>query len=183
MTESERPTDVPAQEEALVPLSRPVAITDIGPTGLNIRLTPDEAVRAELARYVGVLAVPSFSAQIHLEPEGKAGFHVTGELKATVRQTCGVTLDEFDAPLLEEIDVHFVPEGTPIPPESEDDETYDPPDEILNGQIDIGLLATEFLALGIDPYPRKPGAVFELPDTDTTGLSPFAALSRLKDPS
>ncbi|MGQ3674699.1 YceD family protein [Xanthobacter sp. TB0139] len=183
MTETEHPTEQPAQDEAPLPLSKPVAITDIGPTGLNIRLVPDEAVRAELARYVNVLAVPSFLAQIHLEPEGKAGFHVTGEIKATVRQTCGVTLDEFDAPLLEEIDVHFVPEGTPRPPESEDDETYDPPDEILNGQIDVGALATEFLALGIEPYPRKPGAVFQQPDMDATGLSPFAALSRLKDPS
>ena len=29
--------------------------------------------------------------------------------------------------------------------------------------VDLGAVATEFLLLGIDPYPRKPGAVFEAP--------------------
>ena len=37
----------------------------------------------------------------------------------------------------------------------------DPPEPIVNGAIDLGALAAEFLMLGLDPYPRKPGAVFE----------------------
>ena len=37
---------------------------------------------------------------------------------------------------------------------------YEPPDEIVNGQIDLGALTAEFLALGLDPYPRKPGVDF-----------------------
>ena len=28
-------------------------------------------------------------------------------------------------------------------------------------QIDLGALAAEFLALGLDPYPRKPGVAFD----------------------
>ena len=36
----------------------------------------------------------------------------------------------------------------------------DPPDEIGNGRIDLGALTAEFLALGLDPYPRKPGVSF-----------------------
>ena len=37
---------------------------------------------------------------------------------------------------------------------------YEPPDEIVNGQIDLGAITAEFLVLGLDPYPRKPGVDF-----------------------
>ena len=46
--------------------------------------------------------------------------------------------------------------------------------------IDLGAVATEFLILGIDPYPRKPGAVFEAPAAGEGGGHPFAALAALK---
>ena len=50
----------------------------------------------------------------------------------------------------------------------------------IDGTVDLGALATEFLLLGIDPYPRKPGAVFEPPSTGDPGESPFAALAGLR---
>jgi hypothetical protein len=106
---------------------------------------------------------------------------VSGRLTATVRQTCGVTLEPFDAPLDEEIDVHFAPAGSYVRTEEDEENEIDPPDEIVDGRIDVGVLVSEFLALGIDPYPRKPGAVFDPPAEDPAALSPFSALSRLKD--
>ena len=39
----------------------------------------------------------------------------------------------------------------------------------------------EFLILGLDPYPRKPGAVFQQPQDVKPDPSPFAALAGLKD--
>ena len=39
----------------------------------------------------------------------------------------------------------------------------DPPEVLHDGAVDLGAVATEFLLLGIDPYPRKPGAVFDAP--------------------
>jgi hypothetical protein len=41
-------------------------------------------------------------------------------------------------------------------------------------------LATEFLILGIDPYPRKPGAEFAAPKAEDNREHPFAALEALK---
>ena len=35
----------------------------------------------------------------------------------------------------------------------------DAPDPIVDGKIDLGALAAEFMILGLDPYPRKPGVV------------------------
>jgi hypothetical protein len=70
----------------------------------------------------------------------------------------------------------------PAPPpaalEQEGDE--DPPDPIVDGRIDLGALAAEFLALGLDPYPRKPGAAFAGAEPEPERDSPFAALARLK---
>ncbi len=37
----------------------------------------------------------------------------------------------------------------------------DPPDPIIDGKIDLGALAAEFFALGLDPYPRKPGVAVD----------------------
>jgi hypothetical protein len=55
---------------------------------------------------------------------------------------------------------------------------------MVQGAVDLGALATEFLLLGIDPYPRKPGVAFA-PPADTPGPSghPFEALAALKKSS
>jgi len=63
--------------------------------------------------------------------------------------------------------------------EGEEDE--DPPETIVNGMIDATRLATEHLLLGIDPYPRKPDAVFEQQTVAADPADhPFAALKALK---
>lgn len=161
--------------------SHPVPVGELPPAGVEVTLAPGEAERAALARHAGVIDLPKLTARFHLAPEGAEGVHVTGQVSAVVRQTCGVSLEPFDAPLEEAVDVHFVPAGTAVAPEEEGDEERDPPDEITGGAIDLGALMGEFLALGVDPYPRKPGVVFEAPEADDAAASPFAALARLKD--
>ena len=51
----------------------------------------------------------------------------------------------------------------------------------MNGVIDLGRLATDALFLAIDPYPRKPDAVFEPPVIAADPEDhPFAALKALQ---
>lgn len=164
-----------------LPYSHMISVADLPPLGLHLKLEPDAETTAALARHIGVLHAEGIVAALHLVPEGKEGVRVSGRLTATVRQTCGVTLEPFDAPLDEEIDVHFAPAGSYVRSEEDEENGIDPPDEIVDGRIDVGALLCEFLALGVDPYPRKPGAVFEPPAEDAAALSPFSALSRLKD--
>ena len=47
----------------------------------------------------------------------------------------------------------------------------------MDGVVDLGAIATEFLILGLDPYPRKPGAVFEPPRERDSDGGAFAALA------
>ena len=56
----------------------------------------------------------------------------------------------------------------------------DGPEPLIGGAVDLGAIAIEFLILGIDPYPRKPGAVFEASPAGDDPAKPFAALAALK---
>ncbi len=52
---------------------------------------------------------------------------------------------------------------------------------LIGNAVDLGLIATEFFILGIDPYPRKPGVAFEGPKTAADPTSrPFAGLAALQ---
>ena len=79
-----------------------------------------------------------------------------------------VTLEPIENDIDEPIDLMFAPpEQIPVLADlvdeavDDDSEIPDPPEPIENGVIDLGRLATDVLFLAIDPYPRKPNAVFE----------------------
>ena len=114
--------------------------------------------------------------------------HVAGRVQARVGQTCVVTLDPIENDIDEAIDLIFAPpEQIPaladlVDEAAESDaEIPDPPEPIVDGIIDLGRLATDALFLAIDPYPRKPDAVFEPPAVpDDPEDHPFAALKALQ---
>jgi hypothetical protein len=163
--------------------SHPVVVADLPPEGVELALVPDAAARAELARHVGVLAVPALAAKLKVTPDGRGGAEVAGTLEATVQQTCVVTLDPFDNRLSESIDLRFSPAAGNMDGAIDLNE-IDLPDPLIGGTIDLVAVVAEFLALGVDPYPRKPGAVFEPPATGADkGESAFAALKQLKGKS
>jgi hypothetical protein len=53
----------------------------------------------------------------------------------------------------------------------------DDPDPVIDGKIDLGSLTAEVFALGLDPYPRKPGVELVAPAEQALADSPFAALA------
>lgn len=169
-------------EETPTPIySHYVRIAEVPPDGRFFRIEPDARTLERLARHVGVVAIHALSAEIKVVPTSGDGASVTGRVLAEVRQVSVVSLEEFDTEVCEEVDVRFVPPSeTPAEPDEESDPEIDPPDEIVDGTIDIGALVCEFLALGVDPYPRRPGEVFEPANEDGEGASPFAALAKLK---
>jgi uncharacterized metal-binding protein YceD (DUF177 family) len=165
------------------PWSYPLAVAGLPPEGAALRLVPGEKERAALAHHVGVLAVPALVADVKATPDGKGGVVIEGNLSATVRQTCVVSLEPFDNALDEQIALRFLPESAADFAIAEDGgDELDLADVIRDGVVDLGALITEFLALGVDHYPRRPGAVFAPPDTITAddASSPFAALAKLK---
>lgn len=166
------------------PLSRMIDVADVPPEGLRVAIEATSAERDAVAAAFDLVALPRLVASFDLAGTPRR-LKIRGHVDADVRQTCVVTLDPFDDQVHEEVDVTFSEDVPPEGgiPETEDDGSSrrEVPDPIIDGQIDLGALAAEFLALGIDPYPRKPGAEFTY-DPDESGASPFSGLARLKRP-
>lgn len=164
------------------PLSRPVAVSDIPEDGLDMRVEANEAERRALAEDFEIGAVHRLEGTFGLR-RVTGGVKVSGTVSAEVEQTCVVTLEPVVNQVSETVDLMFS-EDVPAS-EGQGDEAVqlgerEPPEPIVNGRIDLGTVTAEFLALGLDPYPRKPGVGFEPAEPEDRGGSPFAALSQLK---
>jgi uncharacterized metal-binding protein YceD (DUF177 family) len=160
-------------------------VEDVPDTGLHITIEAPAATRAELAELVAVRELSQLSAVFDLIRQS-SGVHVLGQVSARVGQTCVVTLEPMESAVEEAVDLQFTPvSGTEPEAKSARTRTRDdePPEPLVGGTLDLGALATEFLILGIDPYPRKAGAQFALPKVEVAGEHPFAALESLKKTS
>ena len=166
----------------------PVAVAQIPETGLHRDIEASPVERAAMAEVGGLREVLSATASLDVTPMSSGRFHVGGRVRARIGQTCVVTLDPILNDIDEEIDLIFAPpEQIPELSDLVDDapegdvEIPDPPEPIENGIIDLGRLATDALYLAVDPYPRRPDAVFEPPvEAADPDSHPFAALKALK---
>jgi hypothetical protein len=164
------------------PWNFPVAVDDIPETGLHVEIEAPETVRNQLTALAGLRELPRLSAAFDLNRRG-SGVHVSGQVSARVGQTCVVTLESIETELEELVDLKFAPPLGALPKADTpglDTGEAEPPESLSDGKIDLGAIATEFLLLGIDPYPRKAGAEFSPIKADDGSAKPFAALEALK---
>lgn len=175
------------------PWQVPLAATDVPEEGAHFDLTAEAEVRAAVARIAGLRDLPRLEASFDVHRHGADGLLVQGTVSATVGQSCVVTLEPVTNEVEEKIKLVFEP--PPLLPavlarkDAEDagedtkerkvEVPWDAPEPLVGGRIDLGALATEFVLLAIDPYPRKPGAVFDPPPSEPRDPGPFAALAKL----
>lgn len=173
--------------------SRLIEASSISPRQAQRQVEASEAERTALAEVLELQAIDRLVATLQLRRLASGLIEVTGDLESEVVQTCVVTLEPVPAeirerfrltfgdaepePTLGEIDIHF--------------DDSDPPEPIIDGQIDLGALVAEQLSLALDPYPRKEGAevpqeftpspaeILEL-QTPAATRKPFADLDKLK---
>jgi uncharacterized metal-binding protein YceD (DUF177 family) len=170
------------------PWSVPVTVAQIPDTGLHRDFEADRAAREAMAEVGGLREVLAASASLDVMPKSGGRFHVTGHVRARIGQTCVVTLDPIENEIDEPIDLIFappeqIPELSDLVEEAAESDTEipDPPEPIVNGAIDLGRLATDALFLAVDPYPRRPDAVFQPPvEAADPNDHPFAALKALR---
>ena len=169
-----------AEQTTERPWSVMVPLHEIPESGKHVALEANAEALAALAKPAGVDAVERLTASFDLTLRGRDGLHVGGRISATVRQSCVVTLEPVVNEIDEAVDVDFAPaRAAAAAPNDIDPEaaTSDEPEPLVGNSVDLGLLATEFLILGVDPYPRKPGAAFAPPEPADPGANPFAALA------
>jgi hypothetical protein len=174
----------PKSRDFAPPWRVPVTVEEVAESGQHFDLVADAPVRAAVAKAVGLRDLPRFEASFDVTRRGSGGLHVTGSISATVGQNCVVTLEPLVNEVEESIDLIFeppelVPKTTANPEGQRHGADWNDPEPLIGGGVDLGALAIEFLILGLDPYPRKPGVVFETPQDVNPDQGPFAALGRL----
>ena len=171
-----------AKPSSRSPWHVPVAVEGVPETGQHFDLTADSQTRSAIARVAGLRDLPRLEANFDVARRGGGVLRVSGRIAATVGQTCVVTLEPVANEVAEEVDLLFVPQaavaeaGRAVTTSDENGQDREP---LIGGVVDLGALATEFLILGLDPYPRKSDAVFQPPE-EAAGESPFSPLAALK---
>lgn len=161
-----------------------LGLHELGHGTVTRRLIAGEDARRAIARDLHLDALNALEADVEVTP-WLDGVEVRGRWRAAMAQTCGVTLEPILTEPEGEFSVRALPAGSPNAPDEPTGETTvdleadDPPDIIEDGRVDIASYVVEHLALEIDPFPRKPDAVFIPPD-EPAELSPFAVLRDFK---
>ena len=145
----------------------------------SIDFQPDPSARSQMAKRLGLVGLPQFTANVELQP-WLDGIEILGQWRAEVVQTCGVSLEDFATELRGEFQVRSLPADSRHRPEVVKEviveaDGEDPPDVMEEGGLDLSDYLMEHLSLEVDPFPRKPGVQFEPPEEGII-ISPFAAL-------
>ena len=171
--------------EARLAFSRPLQVAALPEGGIEEDIAATPAECAALAAELSLPSIDSLTAHFKVTPLSGHMLRVRGTVKAAFEQVCVVSMETFANTLDEPVDMRFAPPDkaaamAAAAAAADDLEAEDPPDPIIRERIDLGAIASEFFALGLDPYPRKPGAVFAYGDGNAEPPSPFAQLAALK---
>ena len=148
------------------PISFKASVTRLPQKGLPVTIEADARQREALAKTHGLVSVEKLRAELLVAPWKRNGVKVSGRVEADITQECVVTLDPLKASIDEAVEGLFLPEDSKLGRLGFEDggeihidaEGPDSPEIFTGETIDVGALAEEFFGLGIDPYPRKPGA-------------------------
>jgi hypothetical protein len=137
-----------------------ILLETLPPKGTSGRYTLNAPQRLALAERLKVAVVHKAEVEFSLKPaQWKNIYRLTGGVKAHLQQTCSVTLEPINEKIAEKFECYS---GTAKDLEelekkgllTEEDEH---PEEIIDGAIDVADVAYQYLALGMDMFPRKEG--------------------------
>ena len=184
-----------------IEFSRPLKIEHIDKSGkpIEIEASPDEMIA--LANRFDLLSIEFMNADFTVKPtDGGTKFSVKGTVRASVTQQSIVSGDSVETPIEQDItawyaDYDRVASFEKARKQKEREETADEyeikskeedPERVMNGAIDLGEVAAQFLGLALDEFPRTKdeeagsGDYIEVNPEDTKD-NPFAALAQLKE--
>lgn len=157
---------------------------DRAPAEFSFEAGPGE--RRRLAARLGLERIGALAVSGVLERTGPGEVRLYCDVAARLRQRCVVSLDAFDRNFRDSFTVEFkrgLNDQAPGWVENEDPNAWVEP--LPDEDIDVGEIAVQFLALALDPYPKKPDVAVDGRNTsgghaDVSRKSPFAVLEKLK---
>lgn len=174
-----------------------VKVDDVPAKGWAVQISPDDKEKLYLAKRLDVVSVGELAANISVTRESGHVFHVQGDFKGKITQNCVVTLEPVTTEISDEFEAWYADETRAVnfkraqhEAQSKKEmldvpmlEESDDPEPIVNGEIDVGDLVTQYVSLAIPAYPCKEGAVVEQSQKQPANesksqmkLNPFAAL-------
>ena len=144
----------------------------------QLALEADATERAALAARFGLLSLDILTASLEVKREA-TGIRVTGKVHGQGAQPCVASAEPVPFKITEPVALlltNVVPEGTEIELGSDDLDV----EPLVGDVIDVGEIAAQAFALGLDPYPRLPGSVPGVISEDEAiaARSPFAVLKK-----
>ncbi|MBY7649323.1 MAG: hypothetical protein C4617_02215 [Candidatus Liberibacter europaeus] len=138
----------------------------------------------KLARQWEVPSVDSFYADIKLSKWKRIGVYVEGKVFAKITQVCVITLESVVFEIEESIGCILVPDSSKLLLPNDDCSGKKRVVEVRgpdffafssDGMVDIGAVVANFVAVAINPYPKKEGAVFsDVYDNVTNNSTPVS---------
>ena len=166
--------------------SYPLYIDDLNRREHHYHLKADAAQLKTLTAILQVENVKYFVADIYLKLDAPSHrLDIWGKVEAELELKSVITLENFIKKYEAPFAYYFDTEATYKDIKEMDYGINDDiPDIIENGQIDLGNIAIEQLALVMEDYPRRDGEEFHFAsefDEETTRLAnPFTVLQKLK---
>ncbi len=171
-------------------LSRVISLEQLKGNHFELEIEANEAECQALAKRFDLIELKNFTAHLifTMTPSNSPIF-VKGNFEASVIQACVVTLEPVPSEIKGEYRCEYSQEITLEDVEIIEfsEEAEDPPEAIIDGVFDVGIMLTEEFGLALDPFPRAPGADFDEVRKATNGKleepdsnNPFAVLKKLK---
>ena len=161
----------------------------ISGVGLHLQIEAEPGECEALALRFGLEAIARLRTTAGLALAGEGQVRLVVTFDADVVQSCVVTLEPVVIRLSEQFEVVYAPlsEADEKAEVVVDVEAEEPPEPLIAGQIDIGEMVAQHLAMAIDPYPRAPSddmgdlqASDFNADEDASSEHPFAQLAQLR---
>jgi hypothetical protein len=167
--------------------SRPMKV-DVLRDGASGEIAATEAEMQDIARLLDLVALDDLTVTYRIAHAGEGRLHLSGQLTASIAQTCIITLDPVAATVDLPVELDFWPAKLLEALEQSAGKTealLDWPEPIADGIIDPGPVIYQILATSLEPYPKREGASFEWSQQPSQAgegeqSGPFAALAALK---
>lgn len=177
----------------------PFHVENIPPSGKTVKMNAEPQHMKGIAKRLDVLSVNSVEAELHLSLQNAGHIlYVTGQFKAEIVQECVITLKPVTSSVEDSFEAWYADHDKAVSfnrakhqlkaLEDGDEvqilEEQDDPEALIDGQVDLGEVVTQFLSLAVNPYPRD-ASVEQSEDTSVKVISdkasilkpnPFAAL-------
>jgi hypothetical protein len=127
--------------------------------GRTVTLNPSEDESLSLCKRFGLAGLPYFKCDILTSSmPGKKSIKLQGQIEAMVVQMCTMTNEPFSTSISSKFECILLEKGDDASATNlEEDGNELDVEDVEAGEVDLGEISAQYLALELNPYPTAPG--------------------------